>query len=84
MYVPDLSLGRCGYEDYEEHLVGVKIAPNKLKKMLHRENELRLCADSQDMYRAAIQKEGFDGFVRVTENIQKQVCRRVDIHPSVT
>jgi hypothetical protein len=65
--------GRSGYEDYSELLDGINIPPNKLKEMLHRENDLRLCANSQALYRTAIEKDGFEGFIQVTENIQKQV-----------
>jgi hypothetical protein len=44
-------------------------------KMLQRENELRLSSETQMEYKSALLLEGFAGFVRVTENLQKQVAK---------
>lgn len=43
-------------------------------QMLKRENELRLSAETQAEYKLSHQ-DGFTGFVRVTENLQRQVAR---------
>jgi hypothetical protein len=47
-------------------------------RMLKRENDLRLSSEVQDEYTLA-QNEGFAGFVRVTEKLQKQVVKEFNL-----
>jgi hypothetical protein len=74
------SLGRVGYQDYSSQYfemgAGRISAPKEIiVKMLQRENELRLSSETQMEYKSALLLEGFAGFVRVTENLQKQVAK---------
>jgi hypothetical protein len=76
--------GRIGYQDYScQYLQGearyISVPKEIIVKMLQRENELRLSSKIQMKYKSALLLEGFAGFVRVTEDLQKQVAKEFNL-----
>lgn len=43
--------------------------------MLRRENELRLCAETQEKFKAVSSQKKPDGWLSVVEQLQRQVCK---------
>ena len=71
--------GRTGYNAYQcckFHTFLSEPEVTVLKLMLRKENELRICEETQQKYKFA-QTDGFEGFVRVTEELQKQVSMTI-------
>lgn len=74
MGMAHFTSGRRGYEDYDGNVVGIAVAEDTVKAMLKRENELRLSVEVQNAYQVAIKNEGFEGFISVTEDLQRRVA----------
>lgn len=82
-HVTSGKLGYYDYSDYYSHSSSysiqqrfqqINISKDIIIKMLKRENELRLSSEIQRKYKNSKNK-GFQGFVDVTEELQKQVVK---------
>lgn len=67
--IENKSETRDHHLDKNKSFASWNVSTETLKQMLRRENELRLCDETQQLYG----KMGYDGYVEITLNLQKRV-----------